>query len=171
MKKRIRFITAIGIIAMMLVANCGISLADTPSNWALPEIDAARLNGLVISDADKNYQNNVSRELFCRQVVNMVETVLGHEVSITISNPFADTSDEDIIKAYQLGVVNGVSETKFVPNDPITREQIAAMMMRGARKLDDLTGKAFADAPDISGITFSDQGEISGWALEDIKKG
>jgi len=170
MKKRFRLITAALVLTTMLLANCGISLADTPSSWAQSEIDTARSKGLVVTDADKNYQGNVSRVLFCSQVVNMVETVLGYEVSITISNPFTDTSDEEIMKAYQLGIVNGISATKFAPNDPITREQIAAMMMRGARKLDNLTGETYAYVPDISGISFSDQGEISSWALEDIKK-
>ena len=33
--------------------------------------------------------------------------------SFTLANPFQDTSENNIVKAYQLGIVNGVSATQF----------------------------------------------------------
>lgn len=143
--------------------------AGTPSTWAQAEVDAARTANLVIGDADGNFQGNITRELFCRLIVNMVEKTMGAPVAVTISNPFGDTSDTDIIKAYQMGVVNGVSATEFAPDAYITREQVAVMMMRAARKLDDLSGSAYEASADVSGLSFADEGEISFWALEDIK--
>lgn len=162
---------AIMTIFVILAACLPITAAqpDTPSSWAQQEVDAARSKGLVISDADQNYQDTISRALFCRLVVNLVETVTGSPISLTISNPFEDTDQTDILKAYQLGIVNGMSETQFAPDDLITREQIAAMMVRGARTLDELMGTNYADVSDTSSIIFADQNQISSWALEDVK--
>ena len=53
------------------------------------------------------------------------------------------------------GIVNGVSETRFAPDDPITREQLAAILYRYAQfKGYDVTGSAdlgaYTDAAQIS---------------------
>ena len=56
------------------------------------------------------------------------------------------------------GIVNGVSETRFAPNDPITREQMAAILYRYAQfKGYDVTASA-----DLS--AFTDAAQISAYA-------
>lgn len=169
-KRFVKHVSFMLIMVLCLSLNVPVALgAGTPSTWAVAEVEEARANNLVIGDADGNFQGNITRELFCRLIVNMVEETIGSPVAITISNPFGDTSDEDIIKANQMGIVNGVSATEFAPSAYITREQVAAMMMRAARKLDQLTGEAYTVAVDVAGISFADEGVISAWALEDIK--
>ncbi|MBA2175163.1 S-layer homology domain-containing protein [Halobacillus locisalis] len=47
--------------------------------------------------------------------------------------PFTDVSDTfkaEVAAAYDAGITAGVSETQFEPNTPITREQMAAMVIR-----------------------------------------
>ncbi|MBS4032473.1 MAG: S-layer homology domain-containing protein [Clostridiales bacterium] len=168
--KTYRLIALITILAV-LATGIGASAmsSDIPSSWAQGDVDIARSKGLVIAEADQNYQANISRRLFCALIVNMVERILGQTVVVTVTNPFHDTSDTDIIKAYQLGIVSGVSATRFAPHDFITREQIAAMMMRGARKLDEIKGTSYAAISDTTAIIFADQNEISYWALEEVK--
>jgi hypothetical protein len=143
--------------------------SDTPSEWAQAEVDAARSKNLVLDEANGNFQANITRRLFCALVVNMVENVLGDPVAVTIVNPFLDTREEAIIKAYQLGIVNGISATEFAPDAQITREQIAVMMMRGARKIDELQRSTYAYVPTASTVSFADQGQISAWALQDVQ--
>ena len=60
------------------------------------------------------------------------------EPAVNKSIPFADIDmsayyTNAVIWAQQNGIVNGVSETEFAPNDNITREQIAAIMHRYAQ--------------------------------------
>jgi hypothetical protein len=142
---------------------------DEPSDWARTEVDEARSKGLILAPADLNYQENINRMLFCMQVVNMVEVALGAPVTLTIANPFSDIDNEYVTKAYQLGIVNGVSAAEFAPFSYITRQEIAAMMMRSARALDLLAGKAYADVSGTESITFADQSDIATWALSDIR--
>ncbi len=157
-------------ILITLLVLPSVYAEDNPSVWAEQEIENAYLKGLIIPEANKDFQNNISRVLFCKLVVNMTEKVVGNSISITIENPFKDTEDEDIIKAYQLGIVKGISEDEFAPNKNITRQEIAAMMMRAARKLDELKAEDFTKNIDVSGFNFSDENLIADWALQDIKE-
>lgn len=120
---------------------------DTPSYWAVQEVEQARVADLVIAGADRNYQSNIDRELFCELVVNMVEEINSNEVKTELPNPFVDTTNPEVIKAYQLGIVSGKTLTHFAPEDEITREQLAAMMMRAARVLDLFHTTTYAVAP------------------------
>ncbi len=59
------------------------------------------------------------------------------------------------------GIVSGVSETRFSPNDKITREQMASILYRYAKATEnDATFSAEAYN------SFSDTGKVSGWAAE-----
>ena len=59
------------------------------------------------------------------------------EPEVNAAVPFADVEAggyyaNAVIWATQNGIVKGVSETEFAPNENITREQIAAIMFRCA---------------------------------------
>ena len=65
------------------------------------------------------------------------------------------------------GYVNGVSETKFAPNEPITREQAARILYLCAEDL----GSAYLETDvtiraDLNG--YSDKDKVSDWACEQI---
>ena len=59
------------------------------------------------------------------------------------------------------GIVNGFSSTAFGPNDPITREQLAAILFRLAAKKGWNVSSAGSTLPD-----FADRDQISSWAGE-----
>ena len=75
--------------------------------------------------------------------------------------PFTDTEEgaayeKAVMWAYEKGVINGVSETEFAPESPVTREQTAVMLMR------------FAGVPDEGGAMglagYEDSMDISDYA-------
>jgi len=155
---------------VFVVLFSGLSVyADTPSSWAQAEVDEARSKGLVLPEADDNFQDPITRDLFCKLVVNLVEQTTEEPISINIANPFEDTNSTDILKAYQLGIVNGMSTTEFGPDLLITREQVAAMIMRAARELDDLMEHHFTSVQFMGDPNFADLDDISSWALVDIR--
>ena len=61
------------------------------------------------------------------------------------------------------GIVEGISETEFAPNDNITREQIAAIMFRYAK----LKGNVPEGEWAVS-LEYNDAGDISDWAVEAV---
>ena len=69
-----------------------------------------------------------------------------------------------IVWAYDKGVVTGVGENQFAPNENVTREQFATMMHRfaGFMEYDTAVHKG------IQWDYFTDRNQISGWAVEAI---
>ena len=56
------------------------------------------------------------------------------------------------------GIVNGVGGNKFAPSEPVTREQLAAMLYR------------YAGSPAVSGeLGFDDADSISAWARDAVR--
>lgn len=78
----------------------------------------------------------------------------------SISDPFTDTNHEDVVEAYALGIVNGVGNGQFAPDESITGEEAAKMLWKAAV----LLGYQAADDP----LSFANQNEISDWALESV---
>lgn len=68
---------------------------------------------------------------------------------------------EYVIWAQTTGVVMGVSDTSFAPDDPVTREQAAAILARYIR------GVQPSPEPSVP-ATFADTEAISEWALADV---
>lgn len=64
------------------------------------------------------------REQFCEVAVKLYEKFVKTQVDSVGNNPFHDTENKEVIKAYHLGIVKGTAKDKFSPNDLITREQL-----------------------------------------------
>ncbi len=133
---------------------------SAPSSWAVDEINHAIEAGLTYDDILYNYQNNITREEFCKLVVKYYES-MGGELPVASTSPFVDTNDKDIIIANKLGIVNGMSAKEFAPNAEITREQIATMMKRA---IDILFNTELSD--DLT--HYKDYSQISSWAIESL---
>ena len=103
----------------------------------------------------------------------MIVTILWRQAGKPVVNyamRFEDVAsgsyyEEAVRWAASIGVVNGYSETAFGPADPITREQLAAILYRYAKYQDkDVTASASLDS-------FSDAASVSGYALDAMRWG
>lgn len=86
------------------------------------------------------------------------------EPAVNKSIPFADVDmgtyyASAVIWAKQNGIVNGITETEFAPDENITREQIAAIMFRYAQY------KGMEAVTLEDNLHFTDAGEISEYAV------
>ena len=130
--------------------------ASKPSAWAAASVQEAIQLGVVPFELQTGYTQTATRQEICALVVRFYETVTGSPVQGRVS--FSDTKDEDVEKAAYLGIVNGVGDGSFHPNDPLTREQAAVMLTRLAQSMSKHLPAAEAN--------FTDRAEISPWALE-----
>jgi hypothetical protein len=75
---------------------------------------------------------------------------------------FKDTENEDVKLAYMMGLVNGTSDTTFLPDSLLTREEVATMLVNYCNDILDPTGfvKASTSIKDIN--------EASVWARDSI---
>lgn len=133
------------------------SQRNEPSDWAVPLIQEANNLGILngLSDITAKYQSDITREEFCRLIVNVYEST--GRTALTGANPFTDTTNSAVVSAYLMGIVSGKSETTFAPHDKVTREELAVMAMR--------TVELFSSLPLIPDTAdFSDFHTVSPWA-------
>ena len=151
------------------------SILTNVDEWAKQEMVKADEKGLIPETfANKDASKAITRTEFAAVAVKLYEAISGKKAEKTTSNPFTDTNDEYVLKAYALGITNGTSETTFTPNMEITREQMATMLTRA------LTKAGINTEYDITYATrFADDSELSDWgrpsvyfmAKEEIIKG
>ena len=125
---------------------------DVPSTyWAYSYImdlyDAGIVNG---ASATMFYpENNVTRAEFTKMAV-----VLFGLDSKSTESQFTDVPANEwyakyVVAATEAGIVTGISETEFAPNDDVTREQMAAIIGRYL----DITSKAAMKYTDSAAIS------------------
>ena len=91
------------------------------------------------------------------------EKLTGNKAVAIANNPFKDTNDIEVLKAYNVEITKGVSEDEFAPDTLITREQMATMMTRA------LTKAGINTAVDLEKVTkFSDDAEMNDWGKPSI---
>lgn len=135
------------------------------SAWAIDELKAVQSQNLISKPLNnRNYTEYITREEFAITMVKLYEKINGLKVEIPRYNPFIDTDNEDVLKAYNIGITNGISENTFSPNSLITRQEIATML----RRVVDASG-VYISANDLNvQELFADDSYIADWAKESI---
>lgn len=141
------------------------SFYNDASDWAVDELEKANEAGLIPGILNgKDLTKPITREEFAELALLLYEKTTNKAAAAVSANPFTDTNNPQILKAYSLGITQGTSATAFSPNALINREQCATMLFRTIKSI----------APDgdfsIDGVKdFPDQSNISSWALEGTK--
>ncbi len=147
------------------------------SQWAMTELAEADKLGLIpdcLKGAD--LKKPITRAEFAAVSVKVYESLTGTEAQPVEDNPFTDTNDEEVLKAYNVGVTNGISATTFEPRTLLNREQAATMLTRVYKKAA-LSGwtletdGGFADAFKAlftAPAAFKDDAKISSWAKDSV---
>lgn len=154
-------------------AVCGLNVKPISSDWTEPEIETAEQLGLI-PDCLKNQDltQDITRAEFATVAVKVYEALAGAQASPAAANPFTDTNDPEVLKAYNLGVVNGVAADKFAPNSLLNREQAAAMLTRTFKRVT-MPGWTLPTDKDyplsfVQPTPFADDAKISGYARESV---
>lgn len=158
MKKR--FLSLV--LAICMLASIQIPAVCAPSDWAINEVNAAISQGLVTDKVTQNYQKDITREEFCELVVRLYSKITDKAISVEI-DPFTDTDNTEILKAYALKIVNGVSETEFAPDNTITRQEMCVMLVR---TIEAIYGEDFILKYQL--YKFADNNDIAEWAFEQV---
>jgi hypothetical protein len=134
------------------------------SSWALEELRKAVGYGLYTDNIMENYSRNITREEFCELVIKLYEKLKGIQTVSVSPNPFRDTLNESILKAFGAGIVKGTGTDIFSPNNPITRQDICVMLYRT------ITGAVSNTDTSITGVpAFADEDLIGSWAIKEVK--
>ena len=150
---------------------------ENAHNWAKPELEEGAALGLIpdcLQGADLTQP--ITRAEFAAVSVKLYEALSGTPAEPIAVNPFTDTNDPEVLKAFNVGVTNGTSATTFEPDTLINREQAASMLTRVYKKLN-LEGWTLASDNDFKEAfkalftmpaPFADDAEISSWARDSV---
>ncbi len=151
--------------------NYSIVLDDSYDSWAEKSLAEALYSGLVPYDLQKNYKNKMTRQEFCSIALKLFLNRKGKTFDEFIEdngivfndNVFTDTRNRYTLLAYNLGIIKGMGNNKFAPNDFITREQAAVL-------LSNLYDKLNINAEVNNNKKYSDDKSITDWAKNSVYK-
>jgi Mg-chelatase subunit ChlD len=155
-------------IIIFFTSNSMIVLASTiPSNWAISEISKSKQVNIITDKIEDDYQKNITREEFCELIVRLYTALTG-VIPDVVNNNFTDTDNEDISRAYGIGVVYGMSNERFAPNNNITRQEICTMIVRCIEKsISDVDVNIYSSYDEIAD-EYIDLEQVSEWAQPSI---
>lgn len=163
-----------GLTADNLVMSIPITLSGaTASEWAVAELERAEELGLIpdcLEGADLTA--DITRAEFAAVAVKVYEALSGTAAIPIVNNPFTDCSDVEVLKAYNIGAVNGTSATTYDPDALLNREQAATMLTRVFKKVTLAGWSLAADSqftlPYTKPAAFADDKDISAWAKDSV---
>ncbi len=141
-------------------------LGNTPSTWALTEINAAKKVNLVPDGLAGQYTVPITRAEYCRLAIKLIEVYSGKSITDIVKtvnkNIFTDTADMNVLYAQALGIVEGRGGGIFDPKGKINRQEAAKILVN--------TYKSCAFTPVHSKLmpSYSDKANIDSWAVEGI---
>ena len=129
-------------------------------DWFYDMVEYVYDNGIMTGTSGTTFEPNAT--LTRAMMATVLWAMEGNPTSG--SGSYTDVSSGDwyynaVRWATSAGVVNGVGDNTFAPNDPLTREQMAVMLYAYA------VYKGYDTAASTAAESFNDSGEISGWAL------
>ena len=143
-----------------------------PGNWAFEGIRFAVKHRLISGDSSDTGKTTVrpKDDISRREFIVILYRMAGQPALTDDTSPFPDMKlkadgskpfyYDAAVWAYQSGIVTGKSGNMLAGKDPITRQEIAVMMMRYA----DHAKLSTADKANISG--YSDYSAVSSWAKD-----
>lgn len=133
-----------------------------PENWFAEAVDFTSGHELFIGVSETEFgpRLTMTRAMLVTVLYRLEDTppVKGIQKFADVAT---DTWYTDAVEwASENGIVNGVGNNRYAPNDEVTREQIATMLYRYAQYLGmDVSGRASLDK-------FYDGDQVSSWAKE-----
>lgn len=154
------------------------------SEWAVPEIEKAAACNLMIYELSDKYVQPITRLEFCQLIYRLIATefnpnadsrqgigmamenaVLERGISIGNENKFIDCLNSRVNTLVSMGIIQGVGDNMFAPDEYITREQAATILNRTAEFLGNKT-----IINSNNNKIYEDEENISDWAISAVAR-
>ncbi|MFT9850145.1 S-layer homology domain-containing protein [Aneurinibacillus sp. REN35] len=127
--------------------------------WAAPSIYSLYEKQIIAGTSATTFSPN--SKITRAEFASILARALDRKASVQ-TFPFTDVAKtawyyDSVKQAYQMGIIKGVSDTRFAPNRAITREEAAAIIAH-------TFNYSHSDKP----LPFKDASEVSGWAKESV---
>lgn len=132
------------------------------SEWAKESIDKAIKLNIVPDGVNYAFTQPISREIFCEFIYNLIMSTNGSITTDGDIAPFTDTQNRKVHILNRAGIINGKSHTQFAPNDNLTREEGATIIIR-------MINKFIPMEATLMWYEYDDIAEISDWASDSVQ--
>ena len=132
-------------------------------NWASDYIVEANDIGITEDVADLEYRKPITREKFCEMIYNMLDKSMTVDWKKVSPNPFSDTVNEKVFSLYLEKIIEEKGGNTFAPDDFLTREEAATILIRTAQFM----GIGMPENAYDSKI-YNDETDISDWAFDSV---
>ncbi|WP_252891599.1 S-layer homology domain-containing protein [Thermoclostridium stercorarium] len=144
------------------LAQASTDTKSQPSHWAEEEISEAIAKGLVPEELQTNYQSNIKRYEYVLLALKVFDKT-GKQVNTENEKPFNDVLnhkyEQEIVRAYNAGIIKGDGKGNFFPDNYITRQEIASLVVNLLMRI-----SPEKDFSVKNSYEYSDESEISDWA-------
>lgn len=135
------------------------------SSWAVSDLTSLYNKGIAPPSLWDRYNQNITRAEFAHLIVAVYEQVKKTTANPSTQAQFKDIKghwlEQSILKAYQLGLLKGRSETVFAPDNNMTRQEAATLLCTLVTKLEGTS----IPTQTSSLAYYSDVNKISAWAI------
>ena len=147
------------VLTLFNIASINTIFAESPSDWAINEIEELKSSGYFSDNRFNDYQKPITRVEFVYFASRLFEIMNGQEIKVENNINYSDTTDIWALKGTAVNITTGVGNGQFAPDKILTREEFATMIVRTMQ-----LGEISMSSP--SNFMFSDDKDISSWAKE-----
>lgn len=134
--------------------------SNKPSAWATNIVNVMIGEDLISENLLKDYRRAITRAEFIDVIIKNYESK--YKEIIINTDSFSDTLSDAVLKAKSVGIVSGVGNNRFMPNKPITREEVAVIIDNLVNTIND---KQYI----ISHHEYDDGKSVSDWAKASVQ--
>ena len=162
--KKFKRLTALALaLVMVLGLTTGAGAAGAKySSWFAPYYKEMQELGILPSSfTSGNLTATITRGEMCELAVVAFEKATGNVIDeLDRTDYFTDTTDKNILKAYEYGIVSGYPDGSFQPNKTLTRQEFFKIIQNFC----EAAAYTSTRSKDLS--AFADAGSIGSWARE-----
>ena len=144
------------------LSNKSGSFYQGASSWAVSGLNKAQGYGFITDRIKNNMAGKITREEFAEIAVKLYEVYTGTTAVVGTAS-FVDTTNPEILKAANLGLVSGVGNNRYAPNQLVTREQMATILLKALKVIN-----PSADFSSAGAAPFADDAKIKVWARDGV---
>ncbi|MBV6715660.1 S8 family serine peptidase [Paenibacillus chitinolyticus] len=146
------------------------TFADMSTHWAKRPVEVLAARQIVDGmDASRFVpQAGVTRAQFAAMLARLLQLPAAADGKQQFRDVAKGAWYADVVaRSYSAGLVSGVTDDRFMPDEPITREQMAAMLVRAFAYG---SGIAPDELPVPKTASFADEGTAGTWAVPYMRK-
>ncbi|NLK36475.1 MAG: hypothetical protein GX299_00090 [Epulopiscium sp.] len=128
MLKQLKMLFFTMLLCTCFTVSAWAGITTNASQWAITAVEKGYQSGVVPKELLNHATQEITRKEFCDIAIGFYEKATETHLKPKGKSPFEDENSPNAIIAYELGIMNGISKTKFNPQGKLTREQMAMII-------------------------------------------